>query len=84
MVLELILAYGIVVGAIVGLSNVLPEYEREKVVSTSEGKMKGAVDGESIGSMLRKGLDGQTTTACRERAPSASRNKELGCAVSPP
>lgn len=54
MVLELILAYGIVVGAIVGLSNVLPEYEREKAVSISEGKMKGAVDGESIGSMLRQ------------------------------
>ena len=54
MVLELILAYGIVVGAIVGLSNVLPEYERDKIVAISEGKMKGAVDGESIGSILRQ------------------------------
>ena len=52
MVLELILAYGIAVGAIVGLSNVFPEYERDKSVAISEGKMKGAVDGESIGSVL--------------------------------
>ena len=36
----------------------------------------------SIGAMLRKGLDGQTTTACRERSLSASINTELGCAVS--
>ena len=54
MVLELILAYGIVVGAIVGLSNVLPEYERDKTAAISEGKMKGAVDGENIGSILRQ------------------------------
>jgi len=54
MVLELILAYGIVVGAIVGLSNVLPEYERSKAVAISEGETKVAADGESIRPIMRQ------------------------------
>ena len=54
MVLELILAYGIVVGGIVGLSNVLPEYERYKAEAISEGNMKVTADGENIGPILRE------------------------------
>ena len=54
MVLELILAYGIVVGAIVGLSNVLPEYERYKAVAISEGKTKGDRDGDRVGPIVRQ------------------------------
>jgi hypothetical protein len=46
MVLEFIMAYGFGVGAIVKMSEGLPEYERRPLAAISEEKSKGAPDGE--------------------------------------